>query len=386
MRHTARIDGIDVARGLAGLIMIGGHATHAWVVPDERSSVGYAITRLFGTLPLPAFLVLAGAAVMWRVDAAARRGEDARDVRHRVAWRGLQIVLSGYAVSALYALMDGTRGIDGLLRADVLHVIGLSIAAVAWLGIRATAPGGAPSRPRLVSTALVLAVAVTVLCPLVSQIAPHTPGPLRFVVALFGDVPGVTLMPLVPLSAWLCAGTLAAAIMLRARERAADTSARGAPIATLVAIAGAALATATIAHALTPTSLTRQSPAIALNVLDLAARGLLVLAAGALLTGVLRGAPRAILLRLGRGSLVAYVFHIPFCYGALGRPFAQKLTLLESLAGFVVLAAASYLAVWARDTLRDRFTRGDTAARARILRPRTRPHAAPKVDPAPPRE
>ena len=361
---SARVEGIDVARGLAGLIMIGGHATHAWTSPEAKDTVAYGVTRLFATLPLPAFLVLAGAAVAWRVDAAARRGEDSVDVRRRVAWRGIQIVLWGYAVSALYALVDGTRGIESLLRADVLHVIGLSIAAVAWLGIRpsrargvrarlarhaARTAEGPPDPARLLYTTLVLGVAVTIACPFIASAAPATTGPLRFAVALFADVPGITLMPFVPLAAWLCAGVGAATLMLRARDRVGDRSPSGAPTGTLVALAAAALAVSLVTAPLTPTGITRADPAVWLNVADLAARGVLVLAAGALLARAVRGRTRTALLRLGRGSLVAYVFHIPFCYGVLGTPLAERLTVPEALLAATALAAASYLAVHARD-------------------------------------
>lgn len=352
-RPSARVEGIDVARGVAGLVMIFGHATHAWVTPEDKATAGYAVTRLFGTLPLPAFLVLAGAAVMWRVDAAARRGEDAADVRRRVAWRGIQIVLYGYAVSAIYALMDGTSGIDGLLRADVLHVIGLSIAVTAWLGIRPSVRSGRPPDPRnLLVTSITLGVLVTLACPWLTRLAPGTPTPVRHLVGLFADVPGVTLMPFVPLSAWLCAGVAAAAVMLRTRA----SSPAGAPTRTLLGLGAIGLACAVTASALTPEGVTRADLGVWLNVIDLAGRGVIVLAAGALLTRVVRGHVRAALLRMGRGSLVAYVFHIPFCYGALGRPFAERLSLVESLVGFVALAAVSYLAVWARDTARARWS------------------------------
>ena len=76
-----RIEAIDLARGLASLLMIQGHAYHGWVAPEHHASMGYRLTRVLGTLPLPAFLLLSGAGLAWRVHVAARRGERAEAVR-----------------------------------------------------------------------------------------------------------------------------------------------------------------------------------------------------------------------------------------------------------------------------------------------------------------
>jgi uncharacterized membrane protein len=365
---SSRIEGVDVARALAGIIMIQGHAYDGWASPAAKETFAYAFTRLLGTLPLPAFLLLAGASVTLRVDAAVKRGESARDVRRAVVKRGLEVVLYGYLVSAVFALMDGFDGLDTFLRADVLHVIGLSIATVGFLGIRpARATVGARTstdapadRRRLGSVALGVGLATTLACPWVSRISPHTTGPLRYAVGLFSDVPGVTLMPYVPLVAWFAIGVGAAQWMLRMRRSAGDVSRGGAPRRALVAlgVVGLALAVAGWLGTGVVTSalggeLTRKHPAVWMNVVDLAGRALVVLACGTLLSNVVDGAPRRFLLRIGRGSLVAYVFHIPFCYGAFARPVAGKLDMLTATALLLVLYALSFGAVWARDTLRD---------------------------------
>jgi hypothetical protein len=45
------------------------------------------------------------------------------------------------------------------------------------------------------------------------------------------------------------------------------------------------------------------------------------------------------------------VFHVPFCYGALGRPIAGRLTMLEATGVVVLLEIASFGAVVLRDVL-----------------------------------
>lgn len=372
-----RVEGVDVARGIASLVMIQGHAYHGWVAPEHHATAGYQLTRLFGTLPLPAFLVLAGAAIAHRVDAAARRKEDAGVVRRAVIRRGLVVVLWGYLTNGLFALIDGGRTLDTLLRADVLHVIGLSIVLLAWLGVRGDG-GPAPSLRRLGWAALGLGVAVTAASPWLNALSPGAAGHARFVVGLIADVPGVTRMPVVPLTAWMCAGAGAGLLLIaRRKARPADAfaSQAGAPGWTLGAIAAVALAGAFIAGGLTEAAvaasgapLTRAHPAVWLNVVDLAARGILVLALGAMLTPRLPLRVRRVLVRLGRGSLLAYVVHIPFCYGRLGGALLGSLDMAAATVWVIILMGMSYVAVFVRDEARAR-TRATIADRqARVVR------------------
>ncbi len=353
-----RIEGVDVARGVASLIMIQGHAYDGWVAPEHKASAGYLFTRLLGTLPLPAFLVLAGAAIVLRVDAARSRGESAREVRRSVLRRGFTVLAWGYAVSLGYALMDGGRSAETLLRADVLHVIGLSIAAFALVAIRGET---LPDPRRMVIGATALAIVPTLLCPWLSPLGASVPGPLRFFAALFVDVPGVTLMPFVPLASWLAIGALVAMAMLRARARASRPSRAGAPAGFLAALAAIALVVAIgSSHAtglvvtLLGGELTRAHPAVWLNVIDLAARGVFVLALSALASLRLPELARRVLVRLGQGSFVAYVFHIPFCYGRAGEALRGRLDMVTATVFVALLMAMSWLVVYARDTLRAR--------------------------------
>ena len=123
-----RVEGVDLARGLASAIMIQGHAYDGWVDADGKTTAAYLFTRVLGTLPLPSFLVLAGAAIALRCEAARASGEDAKSVRHGLAKRGLTVMGAGYAVNIVSALIDGFEGPETFFRADVLQLIGLTIA------------------------------------------------------------------------------------------------------------------------------------------------------------------------------------------------------------------------------------------------------------------
>jgi uncharacterized membrane protein len=365
--RAARVEGIDVARGLASAIMIQGHAYDGWVNAEGKTTAAYAFTRVLGTLPLPSFLLLSGAAIALRVEAGIAKGEDAADVRRALAKRGLEILVIGYVVNAISALMDGWEGAETFFRADVLPLIGLSIATLASFGVRGGAGSPVPARRALVVAASVLAVVPVLVCPWVSAWSRTVEGPAGWLLGLFADVPGVTRMPFVPLASWSGIGVLLGLGLTHA-NRAARTVA-GAPPKVLAALLVAAIVLAVGFTELTRVwveasgvPLDRTHPAVIANAIELAARGAIVLGVGALLTPHLPDRLRAILLRLGRGSLVAYVFHVPFCYGALGLVIRDRLTMMEATFFVILLEIASFGAVWARDTLRDRWSARRRAA------------------------
>src|SRR5262249_28587525 len=147
----------DFARGLAVIGMVQAHAYGAWVRAPERTGLAFRITRFVATLPLPAFLLLAGVGLSMRVENAGRRGEHASKVRLELVRRGFWIVPAGYAVSLVGFLIDGGDFVPTVFRADVLHAIGLSLALYAAVTLRGGA-SDAPDRHALVVRAAVLGV------------------------------------------------------------------------------------------------------------------------------------------------------------------------------------------------------------------------------------
>lgn len=340
---SGRVAGIDVARALAALIMLQGHATDGWVSPEHEDAV-FRASRFLGTFPLPAFLLLAGTSVAWRVAAGEERGESPLKIRRALQRRGLGLVATGYAVSFVFALMDGTSASDflpTLFRADVLHVIGASIAIAGTL-----LPPRADFSSAFVRRSMALGVGVTVLCPLLPAF--DLPLPAAAAAGVFVDAAPVTRMPLIPLFAWFAAGTLCASFMRSVPSspfaRVAGTTKSRLALIGALSVGAALLGWQSMngLHGAFGGTLSRQHVAIVGNVLDLAGRGALVLVAGAALAPLLPQRVRHHLVLLGRGSLTAYVVHLPFCYGRLGSSFRASLTSTQALLGIVVLAAATY--------------------------------------------
>jgi uncharacterized membrane protein len=343
-----RIASVDVARCFASLLMLQGHAFHGWASDAARETGGYAFTRVLGTFPLPAFLVLAGAAMVLRLEVAHRRAEDVGTLRRALIRRGLVVLGYGYLLSLTYALIDGGLRWSVLLRADVLHVIGLSIALAAWVGVRPGADGRV-DRDGFARRAGLLALAVTLVCPWLSAISQPVEGPARFVVGLVSDVPRVGLMPLVPLFAWLGLGAVAMRIL---GERLEKPRFAGALLLVGAAMIGVGvLATPPLRH-LGPGS-GRASLGIVTNVLHLGGCGLMVLALGGLIGPRLEGATKRWALRLGRGSLFVYALHIPFCYGRLAGDLRRGLTMSQATLAVLLLIALCALALRLRDRTRE---------------------------------
>lgn len=346
-----RIEGIDVARGLASILMIQGHAFDGWASDEaKRAPIYWIESAILQTLALPAFLILAGASIALRIDAAARRGESASIVRAAIVRRGLRIVAVGYALNAVSALLDGWEGPETWLRVDVLHVIGLSLIAIAAIGLRGTAIDGL----WLDRTAFVLAIVPIALCPLLTPLTRDLSGPIGWGIGLVSEVRGVTRMPLVPLLSWCAIGVVVGRAMLAwGRDR---PGVAGAPVEALVLLLAWALSIALLGTwceralvAVLGGALDRAHLAVWPNAIQLAGRGVAVLALGALATPKLAPSIRGALARLGRGSLWAYAFHIPFAYGAPGaslRGLELGECALAALA--LVLASAAVVALLPR--------------------------------------
>ena len=359
MTRAPRVQGIDVARGIASIHMIQGHAFDGWASDEaKRAPLFWIESALLQTLALPAFLVLAGASIALRIEAASKRGEDPGAVRWGIVRRGAQIVAVGYGLNAVSAVLDGWEGPETWLRADVLHVIGLSLVTLAAAGVRGK---GAVDLRWLDRAAVLLAIVPIALCPVLTPLTRDLAGPVGWLVAPFSEVRGVTRMPLVPLASWCAIGVLISRAMIgwnreaRAMAGAPDRALAIVLVASVsIAIGGTLLQDAMVRTLGGP--LDRAHPAVIANAIQLAARGTGVLALGALLAPRLAAPVRAWLVRLGQGSLWAYAFHIPFCYGAPAEwlGLGARLGLGACAAAAALLIGASWLVVYLRDRVRMR--------------------------------
>jgi uncharacterized membrane protein len=328
----SRLAGIDLGRALALIAMLDAHGYDGWVAPAARAGLAFGITRLVATLALPAFLVLAGMSLALQVRAGIDRGQPARELRGRALRRGALLVLGGYGFSTATAWLDGGLQLQTLLRADVLHAIGLSLMLLAGFGIRAAHAGGVAQPGALRRASVWLGLTALLGCPWLSLLGARIHGPLRYVLALVLDVPGVTRMPVVPLLAWACAGALLGLRLPRTLTTDGNYAAFSARVLLplgLAAIALGVLAQQGLAAGLQVVP-ARTNVGIWANAVDLLGRATLLLAAGGWLAPRLHAGLRAAGIALGRHSLLLYVLHLPLCYGRLAFPLARALRMAQA--------------------------------------------------------
>ena len=348
---AARSLGIDVARGLAVVLMIQTHAYDGWVAPAHKASFGYRLSRVFASVPAPLFLLLAGVGLALGAAAMQRRGApspsaDPSAVRRALLGRSLRIVGYGYALSVVYALIEARFDAATLLRADILHAIGLSLSVCTLLLV------GVPPQ-RLVARVGLLVSGALALGVLVPRVLPPLPPVLRPLAALLIDVAPYTRFPLLPLCGFTAVGYFVGTCALPGRPRRALLLSLG----LIATVPLWQLLTAETVRMLGG-ALSRRHPAVAWNFCEGVARALAALYGAAALTALAARpgadadrAPRGLgwLVRLGRGSLLAYALHVPLCYGRLAAPFAGKLEVATATPLVMGLIGLVWLCLWLRD-------------------------------------
>lgn len=347
--------GIDLARGLAVLFMIQTHALDGWISAADKLTLSYRFTRIFSNIPAPLFLLLAGVGLAMGSHSALRRGQPPTSVRQNLLRRGLEVLAYGYLVSLCYSLIEWQLSLSVLLRVDILHCIGLSLmlCSVVLVG-RVHAARRALGLPLL---ALTLGLLLPRLLPLLPS---NLPSLTLLPAALLIDVAPYTRFPLLPLCGFTALGfylglqlvkqmpTLKQALLVGALALALVWPLQLATSATVLALGG---------------KLSRAHPAVVWNFLEGCCRAVatlyLSLAASRILEQrhLTQSSLLTWLLRLGRGSLLAYAIHIPLCYGRLAKPIAQQLSMPAGCGLLLLLTGFTYLVVWGRDELRARRAR-----------------------------
>ena len=186
---------------------------------------------------------------------------------------------------------------------------------------------------------------------------PPLPDWLAVPLGLLVDVPGYTRFPLFPLCGFTAVGVAVGAALKR-RSPAVGFCLVG--LLLLVALVPVWQKLTGVTLALLGGKLSRSHPAVVWNFLEGCTRALAVLLGSLAVAGLLARQKASEhpavtwLVRLGRGSLLAYAVHIPLCYGRLARPLAHQLELPLATLLVAALTAFTYLVVLARDRIKAR--------------------------------
>ena len=331
---------IDVARGIAVLLMIEAHTTDAWTSASAKATTAFRNAAIVGGFAAPLFLWLAGLAVVLAQTRIANRSGSRADAIAAGCRRGLEILL----LSFLFRLQAFVVSPGGdplmLLRVDILNIMGPAIVAASLMwGLRPSM-----SVSGRVATYVAATVFVAMSTPIVraSHLVEGLPTLLQWYVRPAGEYTTFTLLPWTGfVFAGAAAGTLVAAVKDERSEGRLQVA---------LAICGVALIAAGVAAAARPSiyraaSFWTSSPAwFAIRV------GVLMVLLPLLFALASRGGMSVRPLeRLGRHSLFIYWIHVELVYGYAAWPLWHRLPLRATAIAYIVFCLLMYATLGLRD-------------------------------------
>jgi uncharacterized membrane protein len=338
---SQRIAYLDWLRGLACVLMFQTHCYDAWLGGAARQTAFIRWSQLFGTLPAPLFLFLAGVSCALMMDRMSRKGLSADETARTIIRRGAEI----FALGLLFRLQEFVLGLGwspwtDLLRVDILNTIGLSIVFMGIVGRMAKTPRA----QALLAAGVALGIALATP-PLWTTWRPHwLPWYLESYVNgvhIFGQ-PQPWLFPIFPWAAFALAG-MATGLWLwgdwaAVHEERAMAVVGAAGVAVFL---GAWWFDARPRHLYAVYDYWHTSPNFFLARLGI----LLVILLGAYVwcrwgAGQVGFSP---LIQLGRTSLLVYWVHIELVYGRLSILPKRAQTIPVATAGLVVITVAMVL-------------------------------------------
>ena len=324
---------IDWLRGLAVIIMILAHAVDSWtVLGPTRQSRPYFWFMVLAGMGAPLFLWLAGLAVPLAGHARMRRGADRAQASWTLQKRGWQIFGLALVFRLQAYVFSAGATLYGILKVDILNIMGLSLVAAGWLW------GRGRTRNGRVTAAVAVTIGVLVLTPLLRLWAwpALVPDPIEWYLR---PAPARSTFTLFPWSAFVFAG-----LALGEWLAGVTADARGRFHAWCLA-GGTIVAVASYQLSFLPTWLPGSkfwttSPAF------FAMRLGVMVAVFGLLYFLLRpgGAWSRIALPrtwspmelLGRSSLFIYWVHVELVYGLASRPLHKALSFNVALIAFAI--------------------------------------------------
>ena len=202
----SRLDWLDWFRGIAVVVMIEAHTVDAWTQNADRHTLEFGRALIVGGMGAPLFLFLAGVAAALAVESRVRRGGDVVAAARSVRRRGWEIFGLAFLFRLQSYLLNPGSRIDGLLKVDILNVMGPSIVLIAWLWQFGRTRAG---RIGLLTAAT---TAIAMVTPLVrtSSVLVALPDVVE---AYIRPLPGLTNFAFFPWSGFVPAGAVAGLVV-----------------------------------------------------------------------------------------------------------------------------------------------------------------------------
>ena len=330
---------IDWMRGLSVLFMIEAHTFDAWTVLADRTTAPYKVANFIGGLAAPMFLFLAGVSVAMASSARAKRLGGRAAASRSVQKRGWQIFGLAFLFRLQSWILSPGATVKGIFKADILNIMGPSIAAAAWIWGRLS-----DRRARLLAFA-VLTCAFTYATPLVRHAAwvAWLPDPIEWYVRPF---PKLSVFTLFPWAGYVFAGAFIGEWLDTVKSPAGEWRLNRRLAAAGVLLAGGAYG-ASYLPSLYPAGYSEfwtSSPTyyfIKVGIM-LVLMGLIYVYVQRPLSDEPRNPAWSPMLEFGRSSLFVYWIHVELAYGIFSYPLHRRLPVEWSLVAFIVFSGLLY--------------------------------------------
>ena len=336
---------IDWMRGLSVLFMIEAHTFDAWTRVADRSQPIWFWVSFIGGLAAPTFLFLAGVSVSMASAARARRTGDRTAASWSVQKRGWEIFGLAFLFRLQTWILSPGATLKGIFKADILNIMGPSIAAAAWVWGRFN-----DRRARLIAFGA-LACAFTYLTPVVryADWVAWLPDPLEWYVRPF---PKLSVFTVFPWTGYVFAGAFLGELLTAATTAADEWRMNRWIMAAGVALMPAGYGGAQLPSLYPPgqSNFWTSSPTyffIKMGVM-LVLMGLIYIYVQRPFSAEPRNPAWSPMLEFGRSSLFVYWIHVELVYGIFTWPIHKRLPIQWTLVSFVVFSALMYAATLAK--------------------------------------
>ncbi len=134
-----RLTYLDWLRGVAGIIMLQGHAFHSFLKPDLRGGAAYMLSQFLGGMPPAIFLFLTGITLAFLMHSFERKGVSRRDRITGTLRRAGYLFGIAMLLRVQLWLFSWPSPWTNLLKVDILNAMGFGIALMSVMALLSTA-------------------------------------------------------------------------------------------------------------------------------------------------------------------------------------------------------------------------------------------------------